>query len=259
MRGKTFAVTVPLWLRQDLTRQQGLAYWRGEHGRIACQTPGWLEYRQHHFEPDEPGVWPDVPGVETAIPQGGQMDGVAEVTFEHAASPLKGLRSRKVIFEDEANVFARTILYTTGPGGGRWWRGGGSEPVGFRTVVMVRRRDGVGFWAFRNWVNDALGRAFDDAPGVLEVRTQAFLPYIKQLWSTPGVAHDEPPEWRYQATVLLGAPDRAALDAALASRPVAAMLERQRQHCSAIHAYVVANTYVFRRDGYPTPLSSGPD
>ena len=172
-----------LWLRQDLPREQGLEYWRGTHARIACETPGWLEYRQHHFDPDEPGLWPDLTGVETSIGKAGRMDGVAEVTFEHAASPLKGMRSRKAIFEDERNVFARTIAYMTGPSGGRWWREGRGEPVGFRTVVMVRRREGVRFRVFRKWVNDALGGALDDAPGMLEVRTQAFLPYIKQLWA----------------------------------------------------------------------------
>ena len=125
-----------LWLRQDLPREQGLEYWRGTHARIACETPGWLEYRQHHFDPDEPGLWPDLAGVETSIGKAGRMDGVAEVTFEHAASPLKGMRSRKAIFEGERNVFARTIAYMTGPSGGRWWREGRGEPVGFRTVVM---------------------------------------------------------------------------------------------------------------------------
>ena len=185
------------------------------------------------------------------------MDGLPEVTFENAASPLKGLRSRKAIFEDEAKVFARTIMYATGPGGGRWWRPGDDEAVGFRTVVMLRRRDDVGFWAFRRWVNDALGRALADVPDLLEVRTQAFLPYVKQLWSTPGVAHDEPPEWRYHASVVLGSPDRAALDAALAAGPIAATRDGQRDRCSAIHAYAVANTYVLRRGSEPTAAASG--
>jgi hypothetical protein len=251
LKTKTFASTVPLWLRQDRTREQGLQYWRGTHARIAYETPGWLEYRQHHFDPDEPGLWPDVPGVETAIGKAGRMDGVAEVTFEHAASPLKGLRSRKAIFEDERNVFARTIAYATGPGGGRWWREGRGEPVGFRTVVMVRRREGVGFRVFGKWVNDSLGGALDDAPGMLEVRTQAFLPYIKQLWSTPGVDHEEPSEWRYHASVVLGAADRTTLEAALASSPLAPTRDGQQEQCSAIHAYAVGNTYVFRRDSQP--------
>jgi hypothetical protein len=249
---KTFASTGALWLRQDRTREQGLEYWRGTHGRIASEMPGWLEYRQHHFDPDEPGLWPDVPGVETAIATGGRMDGVAEVTFEHAAAPLKGLRSRKPIFEDERNVFARTLVYTTGPRGGRWRREGHGEPVGFRTVVMVRRREGVGFRVFRRWVNDVLGAALDDAPSLLEVRTQAFLPYLKQLWATPGVDHEEPSEWRYHAAVVLGAADRTTLEGALSSSALARTLDGQQEQCSAIHAYAVGNTYLFRRDGQPT-------
>jgi hypothetical protein len=252
LRAKKFASTGAIWLRQDRTREQGREYWRGTHGRIASQTPGWLEYRQHHFDLDVPGLWPDVPGVETAIGQAGRMDGVAEVTFEHAASPLMALRSRKAIYEDERKVFARTVVYVTGPGGGRWWRDGGGEPVGFRAVVMVRRRDGVGFRAFRKWVNDTLGGALNDAPGMLEVRTQAFLPYIKQLWSPPGLDHEEASEWRYHASVVLASADRATLEAALASSSVAPTREGQHEHCSAIHAYAVGDTYVFRQDGRAT-------
>jgi hypothetical protein len=259
LKRETSAAMVPLWLREDRTREQGLEYWRGPHGRIAAQTPGLLEYRQHHFEADGPGVWPDISDVETAIQDAGRMDGVPETTFESAASVLKGLRTRRAIFADEANVFARTILYVTGPGGGRWWREDQGETAGRRTVVMLRRRGSVGFRAFRRWVNDDFGRALAGVPGMLEVRTLAFLPYVKQLWSTPRVAHDELPEWRYQAAVVLGARDHATLDDALASEPVAATLNAQREHCSAIHAYPVDNTYVFRRHGRPTTAPIGAD
>ena len=69
---------------------------------------------------------------------------------------------------------------------------------------------------------------------------------------TPGVDHEQPPEWRYHASVVLGAPDRTTLEAALASSPLAAMRDGQHEQCSAIHAYAVGNTYVFRRDGQPT-------
>ena len=255
MTTKTFASTGALWLRQDRTREQGLEYWRGPHARIASEWSGWLEYRQHHFQPDEPGLWPDVPGVETTIAKESRMDGVAEITFEGAGSPLKGLRTRKAIFEDERNVFARTVAYMTGPRGGRWWRPGADESVGFRTVVMMRRREGVGLRAFRRWLNDGLGAALDEATGLLEVRTQAFLPYLKQLWSPPGVDHEEPSAWRYHGAVVLGAADRATLEAALASFSAAPRLSGQPEHCSAIHAYTVGNTYVFRRDSQPvTPV-----
>jgi hypothetical protein len=259
LKRKTSAAMVPLWLREDRPREQGLEYWRGPHGRIAAQTPGWLEYRQHHFEADAPGVWPDISDVETAIRDAGRMDGVPEVTFESAASVLKALRTRRAIFADEANVFARTILYVTGPGGGRWWREDQGEPVRRRTVVMLRRRDGVGFRAFRRWVNDDFGRALAGVPGMLETRTLAFLPYVRQLWSTPRVAHDELPEWRYHAAVMLGTRDHATLAAALASEPGAAVRNAQREHCSAIHAYPVGNTYVFRRHGRPTTAPVGAD
>lgn len=247
----TFASSTLLWLRRDLPRKRALAYWRGPHAELVARTPGFREYRQHHFEPANPGLWPELPGVGTAIPPARRIDGMPEATFDGALAVLRPQPRRQDIFAGEANVFERSLLHLTGPRGGRHHRDEDAR-AGFRTVVLLRRRDGVGARAFRGWVNNALGPALADAPGMAEVRTQVFLPWMRQLWETPDVAHDNPPAERFHASIVLGAADRPTLEAALAAPAVSATREGQRGHCAAVHAYAVAETYVFCRDGRPT-------
>ena len=50
-----------------------------------------------------------------------------------------------------------------------------------------------------------------------ELRTQTFLPWDKRLWDTPNVAHDNPHDQRFHASLILGFTDTAARDAFFAS------------------------------------------
>ena len=77
-------------MRSDQARQAGMDYWKGPHSRIISATPGFEEYRQIHLAEDNPGLWPAIGGVETVIPSERRVDGVAEVTFASALSPLRG-------------------------------------------------------------------------------------------------------------------------------------------------------------------------
>jgi hypothetical protein len=241
----------PLWLRADRPREDGLAYWRAPHARLAAEIPHVDEYRQHHFSPEDHGFWPGSPGFGTAIPADWRIDGMAEVAFAGALAPIKALGRRVwAVYRDESKVFDRTLGNLTGPGGGRWFRSGHDEEVGARAVVLIRRRSDVRLTAFRSFVHEVLGPAVDRAPGTLELRTHAFLPYAKALWWTPGVAHDNPPHRRYHAAIVLGAANRGALDAIIASPEVTATQDAQAAHCLALHAYAVDNTYAVVRDGH---------
>ena len=175
----TSASSVFLWLRPDLSRQEARAYWAGPHSQLAARIPGLHEYRQHHFTADSPGAWPALDGVETVIPDDQRIDGMPEVTFEHVWSPLMGGKQGKKVRQDERNVFARTILHITGPGGGRWFKTGYGARVGARVVVLLRRRK-RGRKAFKRFIQDVLGPSLDAAPGVIELRTQTFLPFSKR-------------------------------------------------------------------------------
>jgi hypothetical protein len=239
-----------LWFRADLPRERVREYWRGPHGRLVGAVPGLDDYRQHHFSEEDHGFWPGPAGVGTAIPEDWRVDGMPEVAFAGVLGPLMALGPRVVaVFRDEANAFDRVLSNLTGPRGGQWMRSGRGEAIGARVVVLIRRRPGVGFSAFRSFVHDVLGSGLLRAPGALEVRTHPFLPYSKALWPTPGVAHDNPPHRRYHAAVVIGAADREGLDTILASNEVAATHEAQAAHCVALHAYAVDETFVVVEDG----------
>ena len=112
---KHFTSSILLWVRNDQPRSTGMDYWKGPHSGIISATPGMLEYRQIHLAEDNPGRWPSIDGVETAIPADRKVDGIAEVTFESALSPLAGRTQTALAFADEVNVFRRTLLYAGPP------------------------------------------------------------------------------------------------------------------------------------------------
>ena len=85
---KAFASSILLWMRTDQPRQQGMDYWKGPHSKIISVTPGFDEYRQLHLGADNPGRWPAIHGVETAIPADRRIDGIAEVTFRSGRHPV---------------------------------------------------------------------------------------------------------------------------------------------------------------------------
>src|SRR5438093_3663699 len=97
-------------MRTDQPRQVGMDYWKGPHSKIISATPGFEEYRQIHLAENNPGLWPAISGVETVIPSERRIDGVAEVTFASALSPLRGRKQTKLAYKDEVNVFRRTLL-----------------------------------------------------------------------------------------------------------------------------------------------------
>jgi sugar lactone lactonase YvrE len=239
------------WLRQDLPREAALEHWRGPHAQLVAQLPGLLEYRQHHFSSGSQGGWPAIPGVETTFPAARRIDGMPEVTFSGPLGPLKGARQTRRVYRDEANVFHRTLLYLSGPGWGRWYRRGG-ERVGCRCVVLLRRRPGIRRSTFRRFVNGTLGPSLAGFPQVRELRSQVFLPWLQALWNTPGVAHDNPPGDRFDASAVLGFAGEEALEQFFASPQVAGLAEALNHHCAAVHAYRVSHTHAYVAEGRPT-------
>lgn len=249
---RTSAVMVMLWMRSDLSREESMAYWRGPHSQLVARTPGFLEYRQHHFPAGAKGMWPAIDGVETEIPDDRRIDGTPEVVFENPVSNLKALNHNKVVFDDEKNVFARTVLNMTMPLGGRWFDTADAGPVGCRAVVLLRRRDGAPGSDVSHVVHDGIGATLAGLPGITEVRTQVYAPYLGFVWNTPSVAHDYPIDKRFHANIVIGARDETALREALSDERIAALTPGLARTFTAIHAYPVTATYTYRRDGRPT-------
>jgi hypothetical protein len=247
---KPFASSILLWVRTDQPRQVGMDYWKGPHSGIISATPGFDEYRQIHLAETNPGLWPATPGVETAIPAERKIDGVAEVTFQSALSPLLGRKQTRLAYQDEINVFRRTLLYAGPPNSTRWYDvAGHGEKTGARALIYLRRREGVGTRPFRKFVTDELVPALANTGVMTELRTQVFMPWNEKLWDTPNVAHDNPADQRFHASVMLGFEDTAARAAFFAGEEITTLSDELSMFASAAHAYDVSAALTYVKDG----------
>ena len=251
---KRFSSSILLWMRTDKPREAGMNYWKGPHSKIISASPGLDEYRQTHLAETNSGLWPATPGVETTIPAGRKIDGVAQVAFQSVFSVLAGREQNKLAFKDEINVFRRTLLYLGLPNWSRWYdvaRPG--EGVGTRVLVYLRRRDGVGAGAFRKFINDDLAPALAGTGVLKELRTETFLPWTKGLWNTPNVAHDNTADQRFHASLMLGFADAAAQAAFFESRKIASLSGELARYASAVHAYDVSEALTYVENGAILP------
>ena len=251
---KPFATSILLWMRTDQPRQQGMDHWKGPHSKIISATPGFEEYRQLHLAAINPGLWPATHGVETSIPADRRIDGVAEVTFQSVLSPLLGRKQTRLAYEDEINVFRRTLLYAGPPNSARWYdvaRAG--EQTGARALISLRRRAGVGTRPFRKHFTDELVPALAKTGVLTELRTQVFMPWNERLWDTPDVAHDNPTDQRFHASLILGFTDAPARTTFFRSDELAEMSDELSMFASAVHAYEVSEALTYVKGGEVLP------
>jgi hypothetical protein len=247
---KHFSSSFLLWVRSDQPRQTGMDYWKGPHSKIASATPGLEEYRQLHLAEANPGLWPATPGVETAIPVERKIDGVAELTFHSLLSPLRSRKQTQLLFKDEVNVFRRTLLYTGLPNSSRWYQlAEPGENVGARALIYLRRRDGVGAGDFRKLINNELVPALTRTGVLRELRTQTFLPWNRRLWNTPNVAHDNPADQRFHASLSLGFTDAHERAGFFHGREIESLSNTLAPLTAAIHAYDVSAALTYVKDG----------
>jgi hypothetical protein len=241
-------------MRTDQPRQQGMDYWKGPHSKIISATPGFEEYRQIHLAADNPGLWPAISGVETVIPAERRIDGVAEVTFASLLSPLRGRKQTRLAYKDEVNVFRRTLLYAGPPYSARWYHvTGPGETVGARSLIYLRRREGVKTRAFRRFLTNELVPAVVKAGALRELRSLVFMPWIQRLWDTPNVAHDNPADQRFHASLIIGFTATDALRAFFGSPEIAMLSGRLPEFVSAVHAYEVTEALTYVKDGKILP------
>jgi hypothetical protein len=251
---KRFSTSIPLWVRDDQPREIGMNYWKGPHSKIISATPGLEEYRQIHLAETNPGLWPATSGLETEIPVGRKIDGVAELTLKSMFSVLQGRKQTQLAFKDEINVFRRTLLYTGLPNWSRWYEVARSgEKVGTRVLVYLRRRDGISAATFRKFVQNELAPALAATGALKELRTQTFLPWIEKLWDTPNVAHDNPHDQQFHASLILGFSDAAAQAAFFDSREVWNVSRELSRFASAAHAYQISAALTFVTGGVALP------
>ena len=251
---KALVSSILLWMRTDQPRQDGMNYWKGPHSKIISASPGLEEYRQIHLAEHNPGLWPAASGVETVIPAERRVDGVAEVTFTSVLSPLRGRKQTRLAYKDEVNVFRRTLLYAGLPNSARWYDVAGPEgKAGARSLIYFRRREGVKTGAFRRFLADQLVPVAVGTGAIRELRTQAFMPWIKKLWDTPNVAHDNPSDQRFHASVIVGFADINALRAFFQGGDIATLSGKLPEFVSGVHAYEVTEALTYVKDGKVLP------
>jgi hypothetical protein len=223
---------------------------KGPHSKIISATPGLEEYRQIHLAEVNPGLWPATPGVETEIPAERRIDGVAEVTFQSLLSPLLGRKQTQLAFKDEIKVFRRTLLYAGLPNSSRWYEmAEPGEKAGARALIYLRRKDGVGAGDFRKLINKELVPALAGTGMLRELRTQSFLPWNERLWDTPNVAHYNPADQRFHASLVLGFTDAQERAGFLRGREMESLSDMLAPLASAIHAYDVSAALPYVEDG----------
>jgi hypothetical protein len=251
---KPLVSSIPLWMRTDRPRQAGMDHWKGPHSGIISATPGMEEYRQIHLAESNHGIWPATEGVETAIPPDRRIDGLAEVTFQSVLAPLKGRKQTRLAYADEVNVFRRTLLYAGPPNSARWYDvAAPGERPGAHALVYLRRREGVSTRRFRRYLSETLVPALAGTGALSELRTQVFMPWNEKLWDTPNVAHDNPVEARFHASLILGFANTGAREAFFTGDALAKASFGLAAVASAVHAYNAAEVLTYVQGGRILP------
>ncbi|WP_328408127.1 hypothetical protein OG542_03630 [Streptomyces violaceus] len=147
-------------------------------------------------------------------------------------------------------MFRRTLLYAGPPNSSRWYDvAGPGEKAGARLLVYLRRRDGAGAGEFRKFLKKRLVPALAGSGVLNELRTQTFLPWVEKLWDTPNVAHDNPHDQRFHASLILGFTDTAARDAFFTGNVIRDLSDQLAPLVSAIHTYDVTATLTYVKNG----------
>ena len=247
---KHLSSSILLWMRTDKPRQAGMDRWKGPHAQIIAANKGLLEYRQIHFAENNKGLWQPINGVETTIASNRKIDGVADVTLKNLLSIFRGKKQNKLASADEINLFKRTILYAAFPKNSRWYEVAGPDTkIEASAMVFFRKKEGVNENDFKKFINEELTPALANTGKLKELRNKVYNPWKQKQWNTPNVEHDNDKTVQFQASLILGFTDKTEMENFFKSEAVKKLSERISIFCSAVHAYEIAETITFVKDG----------
>ncbi len=247
---KHLSSSILLWMRTDKPRQAGMDRWKGPHAQIIAANKGLLEYRQIHFAENNTGLWQPINGVETTIASNRKIDGVADVTLKNLLSIFRGKKQNKLASADEINLFKRTILYAAFPKNSRWYEVAGPDTkIEASAMVFFRKKEGVNENDFKKFINEELTPALANTNQLKELRNKAYNSWKQKQWNTPNVEHDNDKTDQFQASVMLGFSNKAEMENFFNSEEIKKLSERIPAFCSAVHAYEIAETITFVKDG----------
>jgi hypothetical protein len=125
--------------------------------------------------------------------------------------------------------------------------------VGARSLIYLRKREDTRTRAFRKFLTGELVPALAATGALRELRTQVFMPWNRRFWNTPNVAHDNPTEQRFHASLILGFTDAHALGTFYGSEQIAALSGKLPELVSAVHAYEATEALTYVKDGTALP------
>jgi hypothetical protein len=223
---------------------------RSSRAQIIASNKGLWEYRQIHFSDTNLGLWPAINGVETTIPQSRKIDGVADVTLKNLFSIPKGKKPNKLAFADEVNLFMRTLLYASFAKNSNWFKVNETNiKIEASSMVFFRKKEGVSDKDFKNYINNELTPTLANLKLLKELRNKVYNPWKQKQWNTPNVLHDNKKEDQFQASLILGFSNKREMENFFKSTEVKNLSERISLYCSAVHAYDIAETICFVKNG----------
>ncbi len=248
---KHLSSTIPLWMRTDKPRQEGMDHWKGSHAQIIASNPGLFQYRQLHLAENNTGLWPTINGVETAIPQNRKIDGVADVTLKSFYAALfQGKKQHNLAFADEVNFLKRSILYIAYPKNAKWNEVSKPETkIQASSIVFLRKKESVSDKDFNKFINEELTPTLANIGMLKELRNKVYNPWKQKDWLTPNVEHDNDKAVQFQASLILGFADKSEMDKFFASEALKNLSGRIASYCAAVDAYEVAETITFVENG----------
>lgn len=247
---KYLSSSVLLWMLTDKSRQSSMDHWKGSHAQIIASNPGLWQYRQIHFAENNSGLWQPIKGVETTIPQNRKVDGVADVTLKSFFSALQGKKQHKLAFADEINFLKRSILYVAYPKKSRWYNVAENDTkIEARAMVFFRQKEGVSDNEFEKFINNELTPTLANTNMLKELRNKVYNPWKQKQWLTPNVLHDNGKADQFQASLILGFANKSEMENFFNSEEIKKLSERIAVFCSAVHAYEIAETITFVKDG----------
>jgi hypothetical protein len=107
---QTLSIT-PLTKRRRLLQEQFQNYWKNIHGPVCARLPHLGIYIQHHLKRSNPDLLPSAWEVNKSPHPEVDWDGFAEIGFFSQGDLEKWLPTTTILFDDEQNVFDKTIAY----------------------------------------------------------------------------------------------------------------------------------------------------
>lgn len=247
-----FTFYVPLWKRAGIPLDLFDNYWADVHGPVCARLPGQFQYWQFHVGHAVGGTFPVVEGVDYVAKPDQNFDGIAELTFKTDEDRQTWFTAAGILMDDEHNLFSKAIGYVTDKDHSKTFvdQIEDGEPDADLAVnryhVTFYQKDGVSVDAFRGYLQEFAEKVckHDD---LLKLRLHCFNPPDTSRPDAAGVAHAEPEELQFQASIEFAWKNRLKMEQFFASAEYQDGIARQadfvRQVCPFPERF--ATTYVY--------------